>query len=47
MGQPISIEHLVVHVLSKNDTYDLHAHKVKIHKPVFEKATENTQNDAI
>jgi hypothetical protein len=47
MGEPISIEHLVVHVLSKNDTYDLYAHKVKIHKPFFEKTIEDTQNDAI
>jgi cyanophycinase len=47
MGEPISIEHLVVHVLSKNDTYDLHAHKVKIHKPVFIKPVVETQNDII
>jgi len=31
LGQPISINHLVTHVLSKFDTYDLEINKMKIH----------------
>lgn len=34
LGEPISIEHLVVHVLSNGDHYDLIHHKLKIHKKV-------------
>ena len=31
MGQPISIKNLVVHVMSKNDTYDLSTHDMHIY----------------
>jgi cyanophycinase len=30
LGQPISINHLVTHVMSKNDTFDLDTFKMKI-----------------
>jgi cyanophycinase len=30
MGSPISIEHLVVHVMSMNTHYDLHHRKLQI-----------------
>ncbi|MFN5772825.1 hypothetical protein [Flavobacterium sp.] len=30
LGQPISINHLVTHVLSKNDTFDLDTFKMTI-----------------
>ncbi|MBL0913376.1 MAG: cyanophycinase [Bacteroidia bacterium] len=32
MGEPVSIENLIVQVLSKGDTYDLEKHQMKIHK---------------
>ncbi len=32
MGAPISIENLVVHVMSMNDVYDLNTHKMEIRK---------------
>ncbi|CAM3104613.1 cyanophycinase [Flavobacterium frigoris] len=31
LGQPISINNLVVHVMSMNDTYDIRTHKMQIH----------------
>jgi cyanophycinase len=31
LGQPISINNLVVHVMSMNDTYDIKTHKMQIH----------------
>jgi cyanophycinase len=31
IGQPISINNLVVHVMSMNDTYDIGTHKMQIH----------------
>jgi hypothetical protein len=34
MDEPISIENLVAHVMSKGDVYDLEHHKLKIHKSV-------------
>ena len=30
LGQPISISHLVTHVLSKHDSYDIKHHKMTI-----------------
>ena len=35
LGRPISIEHLVVHVLSMGDTYMLHTHTMKIFEHVL------------
>ena len=32
MGEPISIEHLVVHVMAKGSLYDLDTHKLTVHK---------------
>ena len=32
LGEPISIEHLVVHVMSKGTNYDLDSHKLIVHK---------------
>jgi cyanophycinase len=32
MGEPISIEHLVVHVMAKGSLYDLEKHKLTVHK---------------
>jgi cyanophycinase len=32
LGEPISIEHLVVHVMAKGSLYDLATHKLKVHK---------------
>lgn len=34
MGEPISIDNLVVHVMAMGDHYDLKAHKLILHKPV-------------
>jgi cyanophycinase len=34
IGEPISIENLVVHVLSNGDHYDMVHHKLKIHKSI-------------
>ena len=31
LGQPISINNLVVHVMSMNDTYNIETHKMQIH----------------
>ncbi len=35
LGQPISITHLVTHVMSKYDTFDLKSHKMKIHNSQY------------
>jgi cyanophycinase len=32
LGEPISIEHLVVHVMAKGSLYDLATHKLIVHK---------------
>jgi len=32
LGEPISIEHLVVHVMAKGSLYDLDNHKLTVHK---------------
>ena len=32
LGEPISIEHLVVHVMAKGSLYDLQTHKLTVHK---------------
>jgi cyanophycinase len=32
IGEPISIEHLVVHVMAKGSLYDLDSHKLTVHK---------------
>jgi cyanophycinase len=34
IGEPISIDNLVVHVMAMGDHYDLKAHKLILHKPV-------------
>jgi cyanophycinase len=31
LGQPISINNLVAHVMSMNDTHDIGTHKMQIH----------------
>lgn len=36
LGEPISIEHLVVHVMAMGSLYDLESHKLKVHKVVKE-----------
>lgn len=36
LGEPISIEHLVVHVMAMGSLYDLDNHKLKVHKAVKE-----------
>ncbi len=40
MGQPISISHLVTHVMSKFDTFNLTTHKMHIHTSQYTQATE-------
>lgn len=35
LGQPISISHLVTHVMSKNDTFDLKTHKMHINSSQY------------
>ncbi|WP_264563483.1 cyanophycinase [Flavobacterium sp. N3904] len=35
LGQPISISHLVTHVMSKFDTFDLESHKMTIHNSQY------------
>ena len=35
LGQPISISHLVTHVMSKFDTYNLETHKMHIHSSQY------------
>ncbi len=34
LGEPISIDNLVAHVMAMHDHYDLKAHKLMLHKPV-------------
>jgi cyanophycinase len=36
LGEPISIEHLVVHVMAMGSVYDLDKHKLKVHKAIKE-----------
>lgn len=36
MGEPISIEHLIVHVMAMGSLYDLSTHALKVHKTVKE-----------
>jgi cyanophycinase len=36
LGQPISINHLVTHVMSMHDTFDLSTYKMKIHSSQYE-----------
>lgn len=36
LGEPISIEHLVVHVMAMGSVYDLENHKLKVHKAIKE-----------
>jgi cyanophycinase len=36
LGQPISIEHLIVHVMAMGSLYDLENHKLKVHKVIKE-----------
>lgn len=36
LGQPISIEHLIVHVMAMGSLYDLEHHKLKVHKVIKE-----------
>lgn len=36
LGQPISISHLITHVMSKFDTYNLETHKMHIHSSHYE-----------
>ena len=40
MGQPISISHLVTHVMSKFDTFNLTTHKMHIHTSQYTQPTE-------
>jgi len=35
LGQPISISHLVTHVMSKYDTFDLDTYKMSIHSSQY------------
>jgi cyanophycinase len=45
LGEPISIDHLVVHVMAKGSLYDLELQKLTLHKPVRVVATKSTQPD--
>lgn len=36
LGEPISIEHLIVHVMAMGSVYELDTHKLKVHKAVKE-----------
>lgn len=45
LGEPISIDHLVVHVMAKGSLYDLERQKLTLHKPVRVVATKSTQPD--
>ena len=38
LGEPISIEHLIVHVMAMGSLYDLSTHALKVHKAVKEPA---------
>jgi cyanophycinase len=45
LGEPISIEHLVVHVMAKGSLYDLDTHKLTVHKQPKVVPTKNEQPD--
>lgn len=45
LGEPISIEHLVVHVMAKGTLYDLINHKLVVHKAIKKLAEKNIQTD--
>jgi cyanophycinase len=45
MGQPISINHLVTHVMSKYDTFDLNTFKMHIHSSQYSQNLPFTQED--
>jgi len=45
LGEPISIEHLVVHVMAKGSLYDLDYHKLTVHKAIKKLAEKNIQTD--
>lgn len=45
LGEPISIEHLVVHVMAKGSFYDLENHKLKVHKVDRSISMKNIQPD--
>jgi cyanophycinase len=42
LGEPISIEHLIVHVMSKGSRYDLESHKLTVHKEIKLLPVKNT-----
>ncbi len=45
MGQPISINHLVTHVMSKYDTFDLNTFKMHIHSSQYSQNLPFTKED--
>jgi cyanophycinase len=45
MGEPISIENVVAHVMSKGDVYDLEHHKLKIQKSIKQISTQPANLD--
>jgi cyanophycinase len=45
MGEPISIEHLVVHVMAKGSLYDLETHKLTVHKTTKVLLAKNPPQD--
>jgi cyanophycinase len=45
LGEPISIEHLVVHVMAKGSLYDLDKQKLTVHKPVKVALVKNGKPD--
>lgn len=45
MGEPISIENLRAHVMSKGDLYDLENHTLKIHKSIKQVSPQSAKHD--
>jgi cyanophycinase len=45
LGEPISIEHLVVHVMAKGSLYDLDTHKLTVHKQAKTASLKGGQTD--
>jgi cyanophycinase len=45
LGQPISINHLVTHVMSKYDTFDLKTFKMKIQSSQYSQDLPFTKED--
>lgn len=45
LGQPISISHLVTHVMSKNDTFDLKTHKMHINSSQYAETLHMLSDD--